>query len=69
MEDTRFMRLLLTARRGKRSLQQLSDLECGDLAKSNHHFLFSITSEPLRHTHVMLSLDLQIQSAYLPQRV
>ena len=41
IEDTRFMPRPPTACRGKISLQQLSDLECGDLAKSNYHFLFS----------------------------
>ena len=69
MGDALFMRLLGTARRGDRFLQQLSDLECGNVAKSNHHFLFSITSKSLLHANNILSLGVQIQPAYFPQRV
>lgn len=68
IEDARFVPLLPTARRGKRSLQKLSDIESGDLAKNNHHFFFSIASDPLLHANVILPLGVQIQPAYLPQR-
>ena len=63
------MPLLLTARRGKRSLQQLSDLECGDLARNAHHFIISIIPNPFLHANVILTLGVQIQPAYLTQRV
>lgn len=63
------MPLLLTARRGKRSLQQLSDLECGDLARNNHYLIISIIPNPFLHANVILTLGVQIQPAYLTQRV
>ena len=69
IEDARFVRSVLTARRGKRPLQQLSDLEYGDRAKINYSFFFPITSGPLLDAKVILTLGVQIQPAFLPQHV
>ena len=67
--DALFMRLLGTARRGENLLHELSDPKYGNVARGNHHFLFSVTSESLLHANNNLSLGVQIQPAYFPQRV